>query len=128
MMARTHRTTSAFARPFRLRGVDRVLPAEEGAAMSRVRQLVRHDERFRFEQLDGVYFSMADAGTHVLCKVSHEALRDRSARDGERASLFDTFVRHRARIETIAGEKYAQGHRPNDLVLVLSRDLAPLPM
>jgi|HubBroStandDraft_6_1064221.scaffolds.fasta_scaffold855924_2 hypothetical protein len=26
MMTRTHRTTSAFARPFRLRGVDRVLP------------------------------------------------------------------------------------------------------
>jgi hypothetical protein len=26
-MTRTHRTTSAFARPFRLRGVDRVLPA-----------------------------------------------------------------------------------------------------
>jgi hypothetical protein len=27
MMTRTHRTTSSFARPFRLRGVDRVLPA-----------------------------------------------------------------------------------------------------
>ena len=26
-MTRTHRTTSAFARPFRLRGVDHVLPA-----------------------------------------------------------------------------------------------------
>jgi hypothetical protein len=96
--------------------------------MSLVKHLVRHDERFRFEQLDGVYFSMADAGAHVLCKVSHEALRDRSARDGAGASLSDTFLRHRERIATIAGEKYAQGHQPNNLVLVLSRDLAPLPM
>ena len=90
--------------------------------------LVRHDERFRFEKLDGVYFSMTDGGTHVLCKVSHEALRDRGARDGAGATPPDTFVRHRERIERIAGEKYAQGHRPDDLVLVLSRDLAPLPM
>jgi hypothetical protein len=37
-------------------------------------------------------------------------------------------VRHRQRIEAIAGEKYAQGHRPNDLIIVLSRDLSPLPM
>ena len=90
--------------------------------------LVRQDERFRFQRLDGIYFLMADGGTHILCKVSHEALRDRSARDGVAASLPDTFVRHRERIETIAGEKYAQGHRPNGLVLVLSRDLSPLPM
>jgi len=27
MMTRTHRTVSSFARPFRLKGVDRVLPA-----------------------------------------------------------------------------------------------------
>jgi len=45
--------------------------------------LVRHDERFRFERLEGVYFLMADGGVPILCKVSHEALRDRSARDGE---------------------------------------------
>ena len=90
--------------------------------------LVRQDERFRFQRLDGIYFLMADGGTHILCKVSHEALRDRSAGDGMAASLPDTFVRHRERIETIAGEKYAQGHQPNSLVLVLSRDLAPLSM
>ena len=93
-----------------------------------MKRLARRDERFRFERLDGVYFSMTDAGTHVLCKVSHEALRDRSARDGKGASLLDTFLRHRERIETIAGEKYAQGHRANGLVLVLSSDLAPPPM
>lgn len=90
--------------------------------------LVRHHEHFKFERFEGVYFSMADGTTHVLCKVSHEALRDRSARDGEKASLPDTFVRHRQRIETIAVEKYAEGHRPNDIVLVRSRDLTPLPM
>jgi len=90
--------------------------------------LVRQDERFRFERLDGVYFLMADGNAHILCKVSHEALRDRSARDGVAASLPDTFVRHRERIETIAGEKYEQGHRPNGVVLVLSRDLSPPPM
>jgi hypothetical protein len=41
--------------------------------------------------------------------------------------LADTFVRHRQRIEMIAGEKYDLGHRANDLILVLSRDLAPMP-
>lgn len=192
MTTRTQRITSVFTRPFRLGGVDRVLPAgsyeivteeelidglsfpvyrrvstvifvpgrspssiemvaidpldlaaaqgedaklaaqghdpEPGVARSIERHLVRQDERFRVEQLDGVYFSMTDGAAHVLCKVSHEALRDRSVRDGAGASLPDTFVRHRERIEKIAGEKYAQRHRPEDLVLVLSRDLVPLPM
>ena len=90
--------------------------------------LIRDHEQFEFERFEGVYFWMRDDADQILCKVSHEALRDRSAQDGEKASLPDTFVRHRQRIETIAGEKYAQGHQPNDLVLVLSRDLAPLPM
>jgi hypothetical protein len=95
-----------------------------GAGMS----LVRHHEHFKFERSEGVYFWMTDGTSHILCKVSIEALRDRSARDGSAASLPDTFVRHRTRIETIAKEKYAKGHRPNDIVLVLSKDLSPLPM
>jgi Protein of unknown function (DUF1488) len=90
--------------------------------------LVRHHEHFKFERSEGVYFWMTDGTNHILCKVSHEALRDRSARDGSAASLADTFVRHRTRIETIANDKYAQGHRPNDMILVLSNDLSPLPM
>ena len=90
--------------------------------------LIRDLEQFQFERFEGVYFLMTDGTGQILCKVSHEALRDRSARDGEDASLPDTFVRHRQRIETIAGEKYEQGHRPNGLILVLSRDLTPLPM
>jgi hypothetical protein len=90
--------------------------------------LVRDHEQFEFERFEGVYFWMRDCAKHVLCKVSHEALRDRCARDGEDGSLPDTFVRHRQRIEMIAGAKYDEGHEPNDLILVLSRDLTPLPM
>jgi Protein of unknown function (DUF1488) len=90
--------------------------------------LVRDHEQFEFERMQGVYFWMRDRAKQVLCKVSHEALRDRSARDGKDASLTETFVRHRQRIELIAGEKYDEGHRANDLILVLSRDLTPLPM
>ena len=61
--------------------------------------LVRDLEQFQFERFEGVYFWMKDGAEHVLCKVSHEALRDRSARDGADASLPDTFLRHRQRIE-----------------------------
>ena len=88
--------------------------------------LVRDHEHFEFNRFEGVYFWMRDGASHVLCKVSHEALRDRSAHDGENASLSDTFVRHRQRIETIAGEKYGEGHRTNYLIFVLSKDLTPL--
>jgi len=90
--------------------------------------LLRDQEEFKFERHEGVYFWMKDGAAQILCKVSHEALRDRSARDGDGGSLPDTFVRHRQRIETIAGEKYELGHRPNGMVLVLSKDLSPLPM
>ena len=103
--------------------LDRTAPARE-AVMS----LIRYHEHFRFERHEGVYFWMADGATPFLCKVSHEALRDRSVRDGANASLPDTFVRHRERIETIAGEKYALRRRPNDIIMVLTRDLAPQPM
>jgi hypothetical protein len=90
--------------------------------------LIRDHEQFEFERFEGVYFWMKDGADLVLCKVSHEALRDRSARDGENATLPDTFVRHRQRIELIAGEKYDEGHKVNDLIFVLSRDLTPPPM
>ncbi len=66
--------------------------------------LMRFQEQFRFERLEGVYFWMTAGGVPILCKVSHKALQDRSTCDGEAASLPDTFVRHRERIETIAGE------------------------
>jgi len=88
--------------------------------------LIRDHEHYEFERFQGVYFWMKDGTVHILCMVSHEALRDRSALDGEDASLPDTFERHRQRIETLAGAKYEQGHKPNDLVVVLSKDLSPL--
>ena len=89
--------------------------------------LVRDQEHFEFTRFEGIYFWMRDSATQILCKVSHEALRDRSAHDGESASLPDTFVRHRQRIESIAGTKYDKGHRINDLIFVLSCDLTPIP-
>jgi hypothetical protein len=96
----------------------------DGACMP----LVRDHEHFEFERNVGVYFFMKDDDdVPVLCKVSHEALRDCGLRDRDGASLSDTFVRHRERIEAIASHKYEQGHRPNDLVLVLSKDLTPIP-
>jgi hypothetical protein len=91
-------------------------------------QLIRDQEQFEFERFDGVYFWMRDCAVPVLCKVSHEALRERSARDGEDASLPDTFIRHRARIERLAGETYDKGRYTNDTILVLGSDLTPLPM
>jgi hypothetical protein len=87
--------------------------------------LDRDREHFEFTQFEGIYFWMRDRESKILCKVSHEALRDRSACDGENASLSDTFVRHRQRIETIAGTKYDKGHRVNELIIVLSSELTP---
>jgi hypothetical protein len=111
-------------RPSRLIGS----PCDTGLQRESFMPLVRDHERFEFTRLEGVYFSMRDGANRVLCKVSHEALRDRSARDGENIGLSDTFVRHRQRIEVIASEKYGEGHRANDLILVLSKDLTPLPI
>ena len=88
--------------------------------------LIRGQEHFEFERFEGAYFWMKDQANHILCKVSHEALRDRSASDGENASLPDTFVRHRQHIEMIAGQKYDQGHKTNELIMVLTKDLVPL--
>ena len=90
--------------------------------------LVRGHDEFEFQRFEGIYFWMKDGNSHILCKVSHEALRDRARFDAQDASPSDTFVRHRQRIEAIAGEKYEHGHRPNDLILVLSKDLIPRPM
>jgi hypothetical protein len=37
-------------------------------------------------------------------------------------------MRHRQRIEAIASDKYDIGHRPNDLIVVLSNELTPIPV
>ena len=111
------------------------LPRRSGGRLARglqfkdlmvgIMPLIRDHEHFEFQQSEGVYFRMTDGAARVLCKVSHEALRDRCALDGGSASLAETFMRHRQRIEAIADEKYQAGHRPNDLILVLSEDLVP---
>ena len=49
--------------------------------------LVRAREQFGYERFEGVYFWMRDGASHVLCKVSHAALRDRSASDGENPAM-----------------------------------------
>jgi Protein of unknown function (DUF1488) len=87
--------------------------------------LIRDQEQFEFTRYEGIYFWMRDAANQVLCKVSHEALRDQGAYDGENANPSDTFIRHRERIEMIAGAKYDKGYRANDLIMVLSSELIP---
>ena len=52
---------------------------------------------------------------------------DQNSKDDPHARcLPDTFVRHRQRIEMLAGEKYDEGYRQNALILVLSKDLTPV--
>ena len=89
--------------------------------------LTRDQEHFEFTRYEGIYFWMRDSASQVLCKVSHEALRDRSAHDGGNADLSDTFIRHREHIEMLAGAKYDKGHQINDLIIVLSCELTPTP-
>ena len=57
--------------------------------------LVRLHDRYRFERSEGAYFYMTAGGTSILCMVSHEALRDRSARDGDAANLRAPPAAHR---------------------------------
>ena len=92
--------------------------------------LVRSREQFEFERFDGVYFWMREGASYILCKISHEALRGRSVRDGEMPvwPTHSSFIRHRDRIEKIASENYDAAVRPIDLVLVLGDDLSPRPM
>jgi Protein of unknown function (DUF1488) len=90
--------------------------------------LIRDQEPFEFERFDGVYFWMRDGTSPVLCKISHDALRDRAARDGEDESLENTFIRHRARIESIAGNNYNNRPLTGDVLLVGTEQLTPLPM
>ena len=90
--------------------------------------LTRDEELFEFTRFEGVYFWMREGADHVLCKVGHDALRDRAARDGEEESLERTFIRHRLRIERIAGANYDDGPLIGDVLLVYTEQLTPPPM
>ena len=89
--------------------------------------LVRETEAFDFIRFEGVFFWMLDEKKPVLCKVAHEALRDRSARDGEEADDVATFTRHRDRLERIASKSYdlGMGHA-GGLLVVPTKELTPL--
>jgi hypothetical protein len=88
--------------------------------------LVRETEAFDFVRFEGIFFWMLDDQTPVLCKVAHDALRERSAEDGEDADDVATFTRHRGRVDQIASKNYdfGMGHAGNVLV-VSTRDLTP---
>jgi Protein of unknown function (DUF1488) len=85
--------------------------------------IFRDREQFEFQRFEGLYFWMRDCADQFLCKVSDEALRVRNRLDGGDGDLVATFVRHRVRIEMVAGKKYDESHRKNGLILVLSKDL-----
>lgn len=87
--------------------------------------LIRDQEMFEFERFEGVYFWMRDGSSPVLCKVSHDALRHLAAGDGEDRSLENTFVHHRARIESIAGENYDKGPIIGEVLLIHSEQVMP---
>ena len=88
--------------------------------------LVRETKAFDFVRFEGIFFWMLDDKKPVLCKVAHEALRDRSARDGTGADEVATFARHRERVERIASMSYDIGMgRTGSLLVVSTRELTP---
>jgi hypothetical protein len=75
---------------------------------------------------DGVKFWMSDEERPVLCRVSHEALRDLANRvhfDGTDEKVFEAY---RELIEEVASDTYDAGTSVDDagLVLVTSEALA----
>ena len=88
--------------------------------------LVRETETFDFVRFEGIFFWMLDNKKPVLCKVAHEALRDRSAMDGTGADDVATFARHREHVERIASRSYdiGMGHA-GSVVVVSTGELTP---
>ena len=75
---------------------------------------------------DGIKFWMSDGERPVLCRVSHEALRDLADRvhfDGTDEKVFEAY---RELIEQVASDAYDAGTSVDDagLVLVASEALA----
>jgi hypothetical protein len=75
---------------------------------------------------DGIKFWMSDGERPVLCRVSHEALRNLAERVHLEASDEKVFEAYREFIEQVAGDAYDAGTSVDDagLVLVTSEALA----
>ena len=59
--------------------------------------------------MQGVRFAMYDGPKQVVCRVSYEALTERSRVDGVTETTRETFMRYRDRIEQIASANYDDG-------------------
>jgi hypothetical protein len=68
---------------------------------------------------DGVKFWMADGGHPVLCRVSHEALRDHADRVHLDCADDKVFEAYREFIEQLASDAYDAGGSVDDAGLVL---------
>ena len=75
---------------------------------------------------DGIKFWMSDGERPVLCRVSHEALRDLAERVHFEGSDENLFEAYRELIEQVASDAYDAGTSVDDagLVLVTSEALA----
>jgi uncharacterized protein DUF1488 len=68
---------------------------------------------------DGVKFWMADEGRPVLCRVSHEALRDHADRVRSNVADDKVFEAYRELIEQVASDAYDAGADVDDAGCVL---------
>jgi hypothetical protein len=68
---------------------------------------------------DGVKFWMADEGRPVLCRVSHEALRDHADRVWLNVADDKVFEAYRELIEQVASDAYDAGDNVDDAGCVL---------
>jgi Protein of unknown function (DUF1488) len=106
------------------RGSDRQRGNVAGATIGeRAMPLTRLNDDYTMS--DGVKFWMADEGRPVLCRVSHEALRDHANRvhlDGTDDKVFEAY---REFIEQVASDAYDAGASVDDAgrVLVTSEAL-----
>ena len=90
--------------------------------VSRAMPLERHTDDLTAR--DGVKFWMSDGERPVLCRVSHEALRDLATSDGPDEKVFEAY---RELIEQVASDAYDAGTSVDDagLVLVTSGGACP---
>jgi hypothetical protein len=68
---------------------------------------------------DGVKFWMADEGHPVLCRVTHEALRDHADRVRFNVADDKAFEAYRELIEQVASDAYDAGANVDDAGCVL---------